>query len=631
MSSRLAAASLQKKVSLSLLSVMTVLGVLSYAILHAVVAPAFDDLEQDAARTNLIRAEKAIASELETVDRVAIDWGPWDDAYHYVLEQNPTFERSNLLTATQVDLHLDLMSFFRSDGALKWGQLLVDDQPTDIARLGIFDLGSESRRFLLTHAATDNIIAGIIGTELGPMLVISRPILRTDSSGPIAGTIVFGRLLSDELLQLMREKTEVRFNWHLVDDDRHGDEVADLLADDAVDESHQVESGAIRSLGILRDVFGVPLLVLHAEMPRHISALGTQTLNAALVLLGAATLIVTLVIVVLLRGMIVAPLRQLSAHIVSIRESNDLSKRLGWSRTDEIGALARKFDVMTDELDDANKQLLEQSFKAGKADTAAEVLHNIRNAMTPVINGVDRLGTMCGVTDTLKVPEAVAQLQDPDCPVERKDKLLQYVESAYEHIVASHQEGRNDLQTVSRQARQVEAILADQEQHAKACPVVERLPLADVLDEAVLVIPKRKQPQVDVEVQSGIGQFAVKGHRVGLLQVLGNLILNAYEAINRSDAGAGRIAVSASNERVGDTDMVRVTVSDTGCGFDSEGRKKIFQRGFSSKQGHMSGLGLHWCANALAGMGGRIHAESDGEGRGARFHVLLPAAQGGSV
>jgi C4-dicarboxylate-specific signal transduction histidine kinase len=40
----------------------------------------------------------------------------------------------------------------------------------------------------------------------------------------------------------------------------------------------------------------------------------------------------------------------------------------------------------------------------------------------------------------------------------------------------------------------------------------------------------------------------------------------------------------------------------------------------------MSGLGLHWCANSLAGMGGRIVAESAGAGRGAQFHVLLPAA-----
>ena len=34
---------------------------------------------------------------------------------------------------------------------------------------------------------------------------------------------------------------------------------------------------------------------------------------------------------------------------------------------------------------------------------------------------------------------------------------------------------------------------------------------------------------------------------------------------------------------------------------------------------------LHWCANSLAGMGGRIAATSEGLGKGAAFHVCLPA------
>jgi sensor histidine kinase regulating citrate/malate metabolism len=110
---------------------------------------------------------------------------------------------------------------------------------------------------------------------------------------------------------------------------------------------------------------------------------------------------------------------------------------------------------------------------------------------------------------------------------------------------------------------------------------------------------------------------------------MGNIILNAYESIQRSDNSKGRIGVTVCEETVDEQPMVRLTICDNGCGFDEYTGEKIFQRGFSSKDGNMSGLGLHWCANAVAGMGGRIQAESDGPGRGAEFHVLLPAAQGG--
>ena len=113
---------------------------------------------------------------------------------------------------------------------------------------------------------------------------------------------------------------------------------------------------------------------------------------------------------------------------------------------------------------------------------------------------------------------------------------------------------------------------------------------------------------------------------------MGNLILNAYESIQRSGIAAGQISLVATDELVGERPMVRVTVSDNGSGFDNDVRERIFQRGFTSKtQGDANGLGLHWCANAVAGMGGRIFAESDGQGHGAEFHVLLPAAQGGRL
>ena len=91
-----------------------------------------------------------------------------------------------------------------------------------------------------------------------------------------------------------------------------------------------------------------------------------------------------------------------------------------------------------------------------------------------------------------------------------------------------------------------------------------------------------------------------------------------------SQSRSGRIELSAAEETFNEQPMVRLTVTDTGCGFDDNFRQKLFQRGFSSKQGHLSGLGLHWCANAVTAMGGRIQAESRGPGQGAQFHVLLP-------
>jgi len=137
------------------------------------------------------------------------------------------------------------------------------------------------------------------------------------------------------------------------------------------------------------------------------------------------------------------------------------------------------------------------------------------------------------------------------------------------------------------------------------------------------------KPGIELQVQPDLHEFRVQAHRVGLVQVLGNLILNAYESILRSQAKAGTIRVTASRDDIDGKAMVSLTVSDSGSGFAADVKHNIFQRGFSSKEGHQRGLGLHWCANALGNMGGRISADSEGPELGAAFHVVLPDGSAG--
>ncbi len=631
MSNGLGSLSLQKKVSASLLAVIAAFGLLSYLILNAVIVPAFDDLENNAARTDLIRAQRAIQADLETLIANVGDWAPWDDAYRYALGENPAFISINADIPTLINLDLNLLLFYDLEGKPLWGQFVQRGEGADLATLGVFEEGSPETQRLITHPNIDSEISGLIQTDRGPMLICSMPILQTGETGPIAGTLIMARFLDEPRIWRLSEQTEVDFSAVSVADvevDYRRPLVA-LSNDGGNNFYHEDTDSAILSYGLMRDVFGDPIIILEARTPKGISALGKQTVNGTLLFLSLAGVIIAVVAWVLLRRVIVGPLEALARHIIGIRESGDLSKRLNESRSDEIGELSSEFDKMTAEVQKARQLLVGQSFKAGKADTAAEVMHNIRNAMTPLFNGLERLAASFKVTSGLRIKEAIEQLSDPDCPDDRKEKLLQYIDASFDHIESIGQQAGDDLTIASRQAGQVRAIISDQEKHANVDPVFEVLDLDDVVDEAAHVIPESEAADLRVSFEADVGEHQVRAHRVGLMQIMGNLILNAYESIQRSQSESGEIRVVASPETVDKQAMIRLTVCDTGCGFDDDIRQKIFQRGYTSKQGHMTGLGLHWCANALAGMGGRIQAESTGFGHGAEFHVLLPSAHGG--
>ena len=116
----------------------------------------------------------------------------------------------------------------------------------------------------------------------------------------------------------------------------------------------------------------------------------------------------------------------------------------------------------------------------------------------------------------------------------------------------------------------------------------------------------------------------VMADRRGVVQVLSNLLFNA--------AGYSPEGSPIQLTAVRDGVQVAVSVADQGRGIPSEEMPELFRR-FS--RGHRpdgsglagSGLGLAICKGIVEAHGGRIWAESDGPGLGARFTFTLPVAQ----
>ncbi len=113
----------------------------------------------------------------------------------------------------------------------------------------------------------------------------------------------------------------------------------------------------------------------------------------------------------------------------------------------------------------------------------------------------------------------------------------------------------------------------------------------------------------------------VMADRRRIVQVIGNLLSNAARHSPESSA----IRVSAVREGF----HVEVSVADEGRGIPAERLPRLFRKFSSTEQddqGRDNGLGLAICKGIVEAHGGRIWAESDGPGLGARFTFTLPAA-----
>ncbi len=132
----------------------------------------------------------------------------------------------------------------------------------------------------------------------------------------------------------------------------------------------------------------------------------------------------------------------------------------------------------------------------------------------------------------------------------------------------------------------------------------------------------RRSISVTSDVPSAIPEIAADPDQ--LQQTLINLTLNACDA---SSVG-GHVSLRA--ERIEDAGrgirMVRIIISDDGCGILPENRQAVFDPFFTTKKrGQGTGLGLSVAAQIVRNHGGQIELESV-PGHGTRVIILWPAA-----
>jgi signal transduction histidine kinase/ActR/RegA family two-component response regulator len=136
--------------------------------------------------------------------------------------------------------------------------------------------------------------------------------------------------------------------------------------------------------------------------------------------------------------------------------------------------------------------------------------------------------------------------------------------------------------------------------------------------------PKAEEKGLEIGVH--VSRLVARRHRadaVRLKQILGNLLSNAVKF-----TAAGRVSLSVAADDAADgAQTLRLSVEDTGIGFDAATAKRLFAR-FAQADGSITrrfggtGLGLSISSALAALMGGTISAVST-PGEGSRFTLTL--------
>ena len=279
-------------------------------------------------------------------------------------------------------------------------------------------------------------------------------------------------------------------------------------------------------------------------------------------------------------------------------------------------------------LEKINKELLEVSRRAGMAEVATSVLHNVGNVLNSVNISCSVVAQKVAKSRIGSVAKTAGLLREHagDLPAflttdPTGQKLPEFLGRLAERLSEEQAEVLNELEALGRNIDHIKVIVGMQQNYARISGVMEIVDVTDLV-ESSLRLNEDSLARHGVKVvreYSEVPLTSIEKHKV--LQILVNLIQNAKHACEDSGRPDRQVTVEVAPGE----GCVRIAVIDNGVGIPRENLTQIFAHGFTTKpQGH--GFGLHSCAVAAGEMGGRLTAMSDGPGTGATFTLELPAA-----
>lgn len=272
------------------------------------------------------------------------------------------------------------------------------------------------------------------------------------------------------------------------------------------------------------------------------------------------------------------------------------------------------------------EKLIETSRRAGMAEVATAVLHNVGNVLNSVNVASACVAASLRKSKAATLERVVAILRENEGDLasfftndSRGRQLPDFLARLAERLAGERISALEELGHLQKGIEHIKDIVGMQQDYAKVSGAAETVRVVDLLEDTVRMNKEclAKHAIRIVREFSDVPPVAVEKHKV--LQILVNLVRNAQQACDASGRQDKTLTLRVFNG----AGKVKVAVADNGVGISPENLERVFSHGFTTKKdGH--GFGLHSGALAARELGGSLWVESDGCDRGTTFTLELP-------
>ncbi|WP_214689064.1 EAL domain-containing protein [Exiguobacterium sp. s163] len=185
--------------------------VLFIGVILFVIKPYFVEksIEQDRAMTRdqIESVSEVFANHRLMLERILVDWSVWTNAYDFVQNQNEAFIENNMGEETLENLGVGAMIFLDRDRKVVYSEFTQ-----------FYELDREEDKEIFTNDLIRYVNSSgikqsaVYGTDFGPVVFMSHPILRSDGTGKPGGTLVLIQKIGPDFMAAMSAQAKTKLS-----------------------------------------------------------------------------------------------------------------------------------------------------------------------------------------------------------------------------------------------------------------------------------------------------------------------------------------------------------------------------------------------------------------------------------
>ncbi len=283
-----------------------------------------------------------------------------------------------------------------------------------------------------------------------------------------------------------------------------------------------------------------------------------------------------------------------------------------------------KLEKLNAQLEHANRL----AYKAGMADISREIIHNIANVMTGALTSISSTDKLLNnliknkrlIKAGALLENKVQAFKEQFFEDEENKTLIEYYLHIGQKYLGLFETARANTKYASERLNEINAIIAALQEYTEIPDQLDyEHDLIKIVND-VLIMNSVALTDQKVTVQkefSDVPLVLTQGLRI--VQILNCIVSNAAEAMRPTPPDSRVLKAAVSR----DDDYVKIEITDNGCGIAPADLKEVFFYDYRLK-GKGYGTSLHYCANYLAKINGKIYALSDGPDKGATIGIKIP-------